>query len=139
MPKADLSPAEVAVTDSEFQPHLAALGLSSAEEYVRWCAERGLSTRLKKHWRDRARERFSSQQQLVARRQKLARQQSRQPWQTLDALFAGNLPELDLTQPHLRQIHALLALLDDGETKQAFHQLLQRALSCGGFLSTLPV
>lgn len=133
-PRSDLPSAEIIVRDQDFRLHIAALGLKTAEEYVQWCAERGLSTRLKKHWQERGRERFTAAQEPLARRRKLARAQVRNPRQTLESLFAGELSEADLTQPPLQFIHRLLPAIEDAKTRDAFEQLLLHVQGQSGLI-----
>lgn len=130
-----LSDDDTIIRDPDFRPHLDALGLKSAQEYVQWCAQRGLSTRIKKHWQERCRERFAASEELLDRRRKLARQQSRKPRQTLENLFVGNLAELDLTHPTLRLVHHLLISVDDESVKQSFKRLLIQVQAKSGLLS----
>ena len=133
-----LSNEELVTRDPDFRPHLVALGLNSAEEYAQWCARNGFSTRLKKHWRERCRERYAASGELLRRQRKLAREQVRRPRQTLESLFAGDLSEPDLTQSPLRLIHGLLASIEDPGTKQAFGQLLLHVQPRSGLVSVLP-
>ena len=84
---------EIVKRDPEFWPHLAALGLNSPEDYLRWCAGHGLSQRLDKSWRERCRERFLHKCGLIQERLHSAKCEKRRPQQFLDRLFSGALDE----------------------------------------------
>ena len=126
MPKESNAPniTEKYKSDPELATHLALLGLETVEQYQVWCARNHLSTRVDKHWRQRCQERYLAAQGKVAKRLKQKKRERRTPRRILAAIFDAAVSEEELTQPHLVQIHQLVATIDDLETKNAFRRLV---------------
>jgi hypothetical protein len=134
VPSAD----EILTRDPYLRPHLDALGLTTAEEYMEWCARNGFSTSLKKHWHDRCHERYVASRERLQQRVTLAKQQQRKPRRTLERLFAGDLPEACLNQLPLKWIHTLLNSIDQPETRRAFERVILHVQSCTQLVSVQP-
>lgn len=96
--------------DRDLINHFQGLGLETVDDYRDWCARNGFSTRLKKHWNDRCRERFHARGARARERLQHKKREQRNPLKVLAALCEGRLREDDVTQPHLQR---LLRALDD--------------------------
>ncbi len=90
--------------DRDLLIHIDGLGLSSIEEYREWCARNGFSRKLKKHWKQRCRERYFSQQAVAQERLKRKKREKRKHADILHAVCTGDLTENQVTQPHLKRL-----------------------------------
>jgi hypothetical protein len=104
-------PDEILELDPELRPHLNALGLKSAQEYVDWCARNGFSTRLNKHWRERCRERYFAALPKVQRHLTRTKEQKRNPGGILYRIFDGELDAAEIQRPEL-QLNSTFAGVD---------------------------
>lgn len=125
--------------DIELRSHLESLGLTSVEDYRAWCARNGFSTRIDKHWHDRCKERYFAAQDVIKGRLVRKKEESRRPRRTIQRIFAGELGDSDLTQPHLALIHQMAARIEDEQARSAFLHLLLHADGKTGLLTTEPV
>lgn len=94
--------------DHELISHIHSLELGSVEEYRDWCALNGFSKKLKKHWKQRCRERFFVKQAIAENRLKQKKNEKRNNIMTLTKICEGRLSESDVTQPHLQRLCQLL-------------------------------
>jgi len=78
--------------------------LNTVEEYRQWCVSNGFSRKLKKHWKQRSRERFHVEQAAAKERLKQKKREQRNSIQTLADICEGRLKESDVTQPHLQRL-----------------------------------
>jgi hypothetical protein len=65
--------------DQELLTHIHSLGLQAVEEYREWCAQNGLSRKLKKDWRQRSRERSIAQKSVIEQRLIRKKREQRKP------------------------------------------------------------
>src|SRR6478672_1004670 len=79
--------------DPDLLAHVHALGLSSVEEYVTWCARHGFSRRTAKHWRLRLKERAFASRSVAEARLAQKKQELRRPQHSIQAIFRGDLTE----------------------------------------------
>lgn len=115
---------EILQRDAALQRHFAALGMASVDEYQRWCAERGLSARLKKNWRDRSHERWVAIRSQMERRIVSAKAERRQPHRILDHVLAGELTGPELQNPDFRLLSKIVGSINDNAIKQALGRIL---------------
>lgn len=113
------------IADLDLQYHLRALGLNGLDEYRAWCCERGFSPRIKKHWKERSRERFQAAAVSIKARAAAAHRQKRQPARTLRELLSGALAAEELVEP-FSTIATLLGGMPDQAVRDAFAELLLR-------------
>ncbi|HEX5105565.1 MAG TPA: PcfJ domain-containing protein [Pirellulaceae bacterium] len=111
------------VRDADFREHLKALGLASPDEYVPWCARRGFSMRLDKHWRERARERYFDARERVHQRIQQSKAERRNPLLTWDRVLQGQ-QHSEALPPPWRLIYERFSFLDDPAVKTALSGLL---------------
>jgi PcfJ-like protein len=90
--------------DRDLLEHIHGLGLGSVEEYRNWCAHNGFSRKLKKHWRQRCRERFHSQEAVARQRLNQQKREKRNLVEVITGICEGRLGEDDVTQPHLQHL-----------------------------------
>jgi hypothetical protein len=90
--------------DRDLLIHIDGLGLSSVEDYRDWCARNGFSRKLKKHWKQRCRERSFSQQAVAQERLKRKKREKRNHADILHSVCTGELTEDEVTQPHLKRL-----------------------------------
>lgn len=90
--------------DHELINHIHGLGLGSVDEYRNWCDQNGFSKKLKKHWKDRCRERYFVRQAIADNRLKQKQSEKRNINRTLINICEGRLCESDVTQPHLQRL-----------------------------------
>ncbi len=126
------------VRDREFQEHLAALGLTTAEEYLNWCAQHGFSVRVKKHWHQRCKERYFACDHEIRTRCIRKKQESRHPRRTILKIVNNELVAAEVTQPHLIAICEVFSSLE-GDARDAFLRLLLHIQDCTDLLRSEPV
>jgi hypothetical protein len=136
MPPVSLDPHQK--HDPEFDKHLKALGLESAEAYQAWCAQYGFSIRIDKHWRERGKELYFFAQAAVQARRAQKKTERRRPRATLEAILEGRLGEADLSEPRFQLISRLLNTIEDEPTRGAFQELLISAEGRTNLLSSQP-
>jgi hypothetical protein len=124
--------------DPELKPHLDALGLRTADEYLEWCAQRHFARRLNKHWRERCRERFYAAEEAIQRRLAQAKAQKRNPRGILLELFSGETDEFQVQSPELALVQELLDSIENEDTKRAFQELLLHVQRDTGLISSRP-
>ena len=96
--------AKIEAPDRDLLIHINGLGLSTVEEYRDWCARYGFSRKLKKHWKQRCRERYFSQQAVAQKRLERKKREKRNHADILHAVCTGDLTEDEVTQPHLKRL-----------------------------------
>ena len=90
--------------DRDLLNHIHGLGLSTVEDYRDWCAHNGFSRKLRKHWKQRCRERCFSQQAVAQERLERKKREKRKRADVLRAVCLGELTEEEVTQPHLKRL-----------------------------------
>lgn len=126
--------------DPDLIAHLRALGLSTAHEYRRWCAEHGFGRRADKDWRDRSRERYAATAERSKARLARLRSEAKNPAETLRRIASGDLGPADLTQPRFRTVAAAYSRLTGKGERSAYLRLLLRAVEAKtDLLSAEPV
>lgn len=114
-------------TDPDLLAHIRALGLEAVEDYRAWCERNGFSPRTQKHWRERCKERFFATKERAEARLARKRDERRNPGRVIRRIFDGQLPESDLTEPHLVQIAAASRSLGESSSRQSLLKLLLHA------------
>ncbi len=94
--------------DHDLLEHIRDLGLKSVEEYRDWCARNGFGRKLKKHWKQRCRERFHSRQTIAQERLNQKKREKRNLIEVLTGICEGRLCETDVTQTHLKRLCQIL-------------------------------
>jgi hypothetical protein len=84
--------------------HVRAMGLTTVEEYVDWCGRHGFNRRTDKHPQVLQKERDYATRAVAEARFAQKRRETRNPDLVLEDIFAGDLHEADLTEPHLRAV-----------------------------------
>lgn len=90
--------------DYDLLEHIHGLGLGTVEEYRDWCARNGFSRKLKKHWKQRCKERFYVHKAVAEKRLNQKKSENRNPVKVLIAICEGRVGEDDVTQPHLKRL-----------------------------------
>lgn len=111
----------------EVREHLAALGLSSVEEYQRWCTSQGFSPRLEKHWRERCKERYFAAQGVIQGNLARKKREKRQPRHVLEELFRSQAEQGEPLGPNgstLELVRGRNAAIEDEGVRAAFRQLI---------------
>jgi hypothetical protein len=90
--------------DPDLLNHISGLGLSTVKDYRDWCGRNGFSRKLKKHWKQRCRERSLSQLDVAQQRLERRKHEQRNHANVLQAVCSGELTENDVTQPHLKRL-----------------------------------
>lgn len=127
---------DILTRDPEFASHLEALGLQSVGEYTTWCACQGFSVRIKKHWRERCKERYFAAQDAIKDRLARKKQEERKPRRIIARILNGDVEEGDLTQPYLVLIHQTIEAIHDQSLKDSLGELLLCAEGRTGLLTT---
>ena len=109
--------------DRELEQHLAALGLRTVEEYLKWCAQHGFSVRVEKHWHQRCKERYFALQDDLKSRSARKKHESRRPRAATLKIARNDLAVSELTQPYLVSISEAFASLEN-DARNAFLRLL---------------
>ncbi len=111
------------VRNRGLEQHLAALGLSTVEEYAQWCAQHGFGARADKHWHQRCKERYFAFEQAIQSRCARKKQEAHHSQTVIQAIANNELTVSDLTSPHLKLISEAFASLE-GDPRHAFLRLL---------------
>ncbi len=138
LPQQEETSTSPVVPDRDLEHHLAALGLTTVEEYVEWCAQHGFGTRPDKHWHQRCRERYYALQHTIQSRCARKKRELRDPRAAILAIAHNELATSDLTCPHLILI-AEAFTSQKGEARNAFLQILLHVQRCADLLTTTPV
>ena len=101
--------------DPDICEHIQSLGLEGPEEYRRWCSEHGFSRRLKKHWKQRCRERYAATRLRAESRLAQKKREQRRLVDVVAELAAGDMDAPVITQPHLQRLARLLNGPDQSE------------------------
>jgi len=126
--------------DPDLLAHVLALGLSTVEDYIAWCARHGFSRRTQKHWRLRLKERAFAHRAIAETRLARKKQELRKPEKILGKIFRGELGEADVTQPDLKAVcRACKSAQESRRTRLAFHDLLRHVSTCSDLVSGRPV
>src|SRR5579884_667701 len=126
--------------DLDLLKHIRSLGLSSVEDYLRWCARHGFSRRTNKHWRVRLKERSYANRAIADARLAQKKQELRRPEKIIERIFKGELHEDQVTERHLKAVcRACKSAQESRRTRLAFHELLQHINVASGLVSGQPV
>jgi hypothetical protein len=126
--------------DPDLLAHIQSLGISTVEDYLRWCAQHGFSRRTDKHWRVRLKERSYAHHAIALARLAQKKQETRQPEKIIDRIFNGDLQETDVMQPHFKALcRACKSAQESPRTRLAFHNLLQHVSVCSDLISSQQV
>jgi hypothetical protein len=126
--------------DPDLLAHIKTLGLNCVEDYIAWCARHGFSRRTEKHWRVRLKERSYAHRSIADARLAQKKQENRRPEKVIERIFKGELPENQITAPHLKAVfRACKSAQDSRRTRVAFHELLQHVGADSGLVSGQPV
>ena len=99
--------AHIAEQDRELLHHIQSLGLVTVEEYQDWCVDHGFSRRLKKHSRQRRRERECSDA-IVAWDRLSRRKREKHVGAIVGEICQGHLQEQDVGPEHLKRLCGML-------------------------------
>ncbi len=126
--------------DPDLQAHIQSLGLTTLDDYTARCARHGFSTRTKKDWRQRLKERSFANRAVADARLAQKKLEIRQPQQIIERIFRDELHEDDVTQPHLKAVYrAYESTKTCPDTQQAFLRLLRHVGRHADFSATQPV
>ena len=95
-------------TDREFYEHITALGLSAVTEYREWCIRHGFSTKTKKSWKLRCRERFLHNEAAANQRLSQKKREKKSYVNVIRGICSGDMTESDVTLPHLKKLCQLI-------------------------------
>lgn len=126
------------VRNRGLEQHLAALGLSTVEEYIDWCARHGFGTRPDKHWHQRCKERYFASQQDIQSRWARKKRERHDPRSAIIAIANNELAASDLTCPHLISISTAFETLE-GNARDAFLRVLLHVQDRADLLAIRPV
>ncbi len=105
--------------------HLKKLGIESIPEYKNWCRDHGFSTSLNKTWEQHNREHLVILRQTADIRRAQARREQRNPHETIQQIFAGQMDGANFHQPHLQAVcRAYKHVKSNRLAKQALLRLL---------------
>lgn len=96
------------------------------------------SSRIKKNWKERCRERFFASQPAIQHRIAKKKEERRRPRRTIERIFEGDLGQSELTQPDLLFVHELAASVQELRTRSAFRQLVLHVEDGTGLLTKRP-
>jgi hypothetical protein len=127
-------------SDPDLVAHLTALGLSTVEEYVAWCARHGFSRRTAKDRRQRLKERAFATRAVADARLAQKKYEIRSPNKIIRGIFRAELGEEDVSQPYLKAIcRAYQATKSCPAAAKASLDLLLRVQGCADLLDVQPV
>ena len=118
---------QAAATATDLNKHLKSLGISSVDEYRRWCRNRGLGTGLKKSLL-----KFEQEQKLASRLKGEVvlsdfRRMTRRPGKTITQLYRGEIQKERLGADYLLKIRSIFKLfVDDTRTMRALYEILMQ-------------
>lgn len=128
------SSSETEKSDPELLEHVKSLGLKSVDDYQRWCDRNGFGRRLKKHWKQRCRERYHAQEVIAKGRLGQKKREKRKLNEVLLDVCSGHLEE-DVTLPFLKRLCQILrpngqAKYERQVDRKSLHKLLTRLHEC---------
>jgi len=132
--------ADASDANAELLAHVAAVGLSSVDEYRAWCGEHGLGAGLNKSRAQRKRE-VQTAEQLRADAALLgARRMTSKPKHTLRRIHEGEFTRDDMPTSLLGAVHDAFAATDEHEgARDALYRLLRQAEQRSDLLTEEPV
>jgi hypothetical protein len=129
---------EHAVKARRLERHIQAVGLSTEDDYRTWCLDHGLSKDLHKSSTQRKKEQDLATQLRSKAALSRKRRGTRQPKNTITALYHDDNSNEDLGAEYLEKIRTQFALPNDDETRRALHDTLVHVERYGTLFGTEP-